>query len=228
MKGINTRNGIQVEYNLLPDECPICHYSIQPEHIGASISGSDEIRSNRNLEIILHCTRHECGRIFIGIYYRDDYPRSKSYGKWILRTVRPQEFKMPSITEEVNRISPSFKDIFGQSSAAESLGLNKIAGCGYRKALEFVVKDYCLNKNPDRINETKSMFLGTVIREFVDDQKIKLCAERAAWLGNDETHYERRWEGKDIEDVKTLIKLTCFWIESDLVTAKYTNEMPIK
>ena len=72
------------------------------------------------------------------------------------------------------------------------------------------------------------MFLGTVIREFVDDQKIKLCAERAAWLGNDETHYERRWEGKDIEDVKTLIKLTCFWIESDLVTAKYTNEMPIK
>jgi hypothetical protein len=33
------------------------------------------------------------------------------------------------------------------------------------------------------------MFLGKVIKEHIKEDHIKQIAARAAWLGNDETHY---------------------------------------
>ncbi len=47
------------------------------------------------------------------------------------------------------------------------------------------------------------------------DLRVRQCAERAIWLGNDETHYERRWMGKDLQDLKVLTKLTVNWIHSE-------------
>ncbi len=47
----------------------------------------------------------------------------------------------------------------------------------------------------------------------------------AAWLGNDETHYERRWVDKDVEDLRRLIDITCHWIEMNVLTAQYRQEM---
>lgn len=47
----------------------------------------------------------------------------------------------------------------------------------------------------------------------------------AVWLGNDETHYYRRWEDKDINDLKLLIKLTANWIEIKELTKNYSEDM---
>jgi hypothetical protein len=43
--------------------------------------------------------------------------------------------------------------------------------------------------------------------------------------GNDETHYVRQWEDKDITDLKTLIPPTVNWIETILLTRKYMQSM---
>jgi hypothetical protein len=51
-------------------------------------------------------------------------------------------------------------------------------------------------------------------------------AKRAVWLGNDETHYERLWEGKTIEDLKRLIDLTVHWIAMEIDTEDALKEMP--
>jgi hypothetical protein len=50
-------------------------------------------------------------------------------------------------------------------------------------------------------------------------------AKRATWLGNDETHYVRTWEGKDLKDLKTLIRLTIHWVEMEAETERYEQEM---
>ena len=52
--------------------------------------------------------------------------------------------------------------------------------------------------------------------------------KRAVWLGNDETHYVRKWEDKDISDLKRLIKLTVNWIENNLLTQDYMSTMEEK
>jgi hypothetical protein len=51
-------------------------------------------------------------------------------------------------------------------------------------------------------------------------------AERATWLGNDETHYIRKWEDKDLQDMKRLITLTTYWIMSDQLTKAAVVAMP--
>jgi len=58
----------------------------------------------------------------------------------------------------------------------------------------------------------------------VSDPNIKTCAERASWLGNDETHYEKRWDAHDVNDLHTLIRLTMNWMQNEALTKKYLDE----
>ncbi|MGF6947536.1 hypothetical protein QF028_000029 [Neobacillus sp. B4I6] len=50
-------------------------------------------------------------------------------------------------------------------------------------------------------------------------------AERAVWLGNDETHYVRKWDDKDLKDLKNLIDLTVYFISMTIKANKYKAEM---
>jgi hypothetical protein len=73
------------------------------------------------------------------------------------------------------------------------MNLLQIAGPGYRKSLEFLIKDYvCKDIDNSSIKDTVyNEKLGKVINNFIQDDRIKKIAKRAAWLGNDETHYLR-------------------------------------
>ena len=86
-------------------------------------------------------------------------------------------------------------------------------------------KDYCITKDSAAEADIKREFLGSVIKNRVADPNIKICAERATWLGNDETHYERRWTGHDVTDLHTLIKLTLNWISNEHLTQSYLESM---
>jgi hypothetical protein len=70
------------------------------------------------------------------------------------------------------------------------------------------------------------MMLANCIATCIDDDKIKQMAKRAAWLGNDETHYVRKWADKDLNDLKNLISLTRHWIEMDQLTKDFVKDMP--
>lgn len=123
-----------------------------------------------------------------------------------------------------------FVTIFNQSIKAEHNDLDQIAGPGFRKAIEFLIKDFIISKfKPDeteRIDKIKKMFLAQCIEEFIDNSQIKQCSKRAVWLGNDETHYIRKWDSKDIQDLKTLISMTVNWIELDVKTNEFLSSMP--
>ena len=127
-------------------------------------------------------------------------------------------------------ISPLFCKTYDQSLTAEANGLDQVCGPGYRKSLEFLVKDYLVGYRykdaPEKQNEVRKAFLGPVIDKHFDQVKIKECAKRAAWLGNDETHYTRKWETKDINDLKSLIMMTVNHIDLDVESDRYLLEMP--
>lgn len=108
---------------------------------------------------------------------------------------------------------------------AESHNLNHIAGMGIGKSLEFLVKDFAVKLHPDKEEEIKGKLLGRCIQEYIDDTKVKIVAEKATWLRNDETHYVRKWEDKDVQDLKNLIRVTVNFIESYLLAKKYKDEM---
>ena len=69
-------------------------------------------------------------------------------------------------------------------------------------------------------------FLNNCIQDNVQNENIKNVAKRAVWLGNDETHYIRKWADKDVNHLKQLIELTIKWIESEVETERVLQEIP--
>ena len=133
--------------------------------------------------------------------------------------------KKKEFGELIGEVSPSFSDIYNQSYGAMQLELNDICGMGFRKALEFLVKDYAIRNHPDAEESIKKIELGTCINNYIADERIKSMAQRATWLGNDETHYVRRFNDRDISDLLVLIDLTVFWIQAEERTKKYEQEI---
>lgn len=198
-----------------PEICPVCGIACRPIFMNLA-----SVRSNKDwLEVVFRCPREECGALYFAGY------GLLQSGTALLQKTTPSENKKYAATKEVANISSRFEDIFNQALKAESLGLSEIAGMGYRKALEFLIKDYCISKNPEKEDAVKKTRLGPCIQNFVSEPNVKICAERATWLGNDETHYTRQWQNHDIEDLKRLVRLTENWISNEVATASYLADM---
>jgi len=132
-------------------------------------------------------------------------------------------------SQSIKSLSPSFCEIFKQSCVAEENSLDQIAGPGYRKSLEFLIKDYLVSykyKDEETKQKTvKQSLLGKCISDHVDENRIKQCAARATWLGNDETHYTRKWNEKNIGHLKELISMTVGWIDLVIQSDQYLEDM---
>jgi len=128
-------------------------------------------------------------------------------------------------TSIIKNISSKFEEIYNEAYFAEQHGLTQICGVGYRKALEFLIKDYVIKNNPGEEDKVKKMLLMNVVATYIKDDRIKDNVERAVWLGNDETHYTRLWTDHDLEDLKELIDLSVSSIEADEKSKAYKLRM---
>ena len=203
-----------------PDECPYCHHAIS-----ASFVDAINVDSDKGIDAAYRCPKHDCLRLFVAVFSKVRVSAVDYSDHYVFRVAFPANPVAPSVPEEVAKVSPQFVEIFTQASKAEAFGLEAVAGVGYRKALEFLVKDYCVTKSPDKEDDVKKRPLGQVIDVYVDNENIKQCAKRAVWLGNDETHYVRTWIEKDVRDLKLLIKLTVGWIEHAIITELLIADM---
>lgn len=189
------------------------------------------------LESAYRCNNSDCLHIFVATYRlvkiipASDVERlSQSIGagkfQFELDASYPRIINKTNFSQELASLSPSFIEAYNQAEEAEALGLGQVCGLGYRRAVEFLVKDYCIRQEPTDVDAIKAMPISQCLTKYIDDARIKDVAKRAIWLGNDEAHYVRKWATKDVGDLKILIKLSCNWIESMLLTDQYRNDMP--
>jgi hypothetical protein len=202
-----------------PDECPICHRSITP--IDWKVAYERE--KPHTIERLLQCPSDACQRLFIARYNLCHTANSVYYG--LVMSV-PTELNTVQQSAAIQTLSTDFCNIFAEAHKAEQHKLSLVAGPGYRNALEFLIKDYVMTLKPSDKDKIENMMLANCIATYVDDDKIKQMAKRAAWLGNDETHYVRKWADKDLNDLKNLISLTLHWIEMDQLTKDFLKDMP--
>lgn len=175
------------------------------------------------VERVFLCPLEDCQRFFIARYYEN---RTPGAGWYALRGCVPAELQDLNFRDELKGVSPDFCEIYNQAQKAEQLQLSLVAGPGYRKALEFLMKDYLIKLNSQEAETIKNAQLGTCVAKYVNDGRVKSTASRAAWLGNDETHYVRKWQDKDLQDLKRLIALTVNWIEAEELTKDAVTDMP--
>ena len=202
-----TPNGYHTEVTKYKIQCPFCHANIVPNYLCID-----------NGYLFASCPNNTCNKHFV--------IAQNVHGEFV--NILPNS--IPSnkeFSEIITSISQTFPTIYNQAFHAEQAHLDQICGVGYRKALEFLIKDYLISKETDEnvIENIKNKFLNNCIQENIQNENIKNVAKRAVWLGNDETHYNRKWADKDVSHLKQLIELTIRWIENEVETERVLQEM---
>ena len=202
----------KINLSNVPNECPYCHKFIQP--IERYRNGTNE-----GVEIVFECVNIECGKLFIAYYNVLD-------GQFLdFRNCNIGTFKEISFEDVINEISPSFVKIYNEAYIAEQNKLLEICGVGYRKAIDFLIKDYLISKKPENSLIIINKFLGNCFRDDISDLKIKEVASRVIWLDNDETHFVRNWNEKNIKELKNLIMLIVHWLKMEELHKTMLEEM---
>jgi len=215
-KSINIGNCICYETT---DQCPICKKAIAPIEKAHFKSSRKDKRY-----YLFECPA--CGEGFISSY--DESLNSVIRGNQEYQVLDYKE-SFPNIPvkrtfdDNINKLSKNFCDIYNQANLAEQYKLNEIAGMGYRKALEFLIKDYCIHYHSKDAKKIKQENLSQVINEYITSDKIKNSSKASAWIGNDEAHYLRKYEDKDVKDLKKFIETTVAYIHYEL-TADEASE----
>jgi len=199
----------------IPGDCPICHH-----HSELEMPHADSVQDRSAVQVVFRCAYRGCRSYFIGYY--------GAIGNPGLLGVKPIKPVLSQFAEAVAKISPTFIKVFAEAEEASQLGLSQVAGPGYRKAFEFLIKDYAKSLAPDKSGDIEKKFSGAVVTDYIHDARIQAVAKRCLWLGNDETHYLRQWTAHDIGDLVVLIKLTANWIEIEYLSKTYVDEMPEK
>lgn len=192
------------------DECPLCHFSLRPE-----VKSAHYIQSKNTdyYTVYLTCFCTKCRDIFM-IKYRGPHS-SSSIGTPVIAGLIPVTPHTEPFSAGISNLSPTFVNTYNQAQFAESQGLTEICGMGYRRALEFLVKDYLIHLAPDQEESIKTERLGICIKR-INNNHIKVLAERSTWIGNDETHYIRKHENFDYTDMKRFIMAMVRYIDSEL------------
>ncbi len=195
--------------------CPYCHIwiEIQPlYYLGIDYD---------NKQIFMKC-KH-CKNSFIWYTKRipisgGHYYKIFKFSKW--------NHKVRKFNEIINNLSKNFVKIYWEAEVAEFDNLLEICGIWYRKSLEYLIKDYAISLNEESEHEKiKQIQLWPCINNYIDNQKIKDISKRAVWIWNDETHYIRKWENKDLSDLKNLINIVLHYIEMEIESNRYEDEM---
>lgn len=196
--------------------CPHCKVAMIPQFVYA------RKKTDTLLSVFCQCTNPTCEETFLAKYFFN----SSFYAFFEIQANASMDRK--KFSDIIKEISPSFCEIYNQAYAAQQMNLSQICGVGYRKALEFLIKDYIMSSiEEERKDGIKQKNLSKCIKEDISSTNIKAVAARATWIGNDETHYVRKWEDKDIKDLIGMIDLTIRWIESEVETKRLLDEMPL-
>lgn len=208
-----------------PDICPHCHVANQPGHqFHYFDNNSDKLYS------IWTCHSKICGKVFItehieiaeGIYYVNRFlnglPKGPNWPKPILELKDGRTINLENVEES------KFIKTYLQSLEAESMGFDEIAGMGFRKAIEYLVKDWAIHNKPNEKDKILSLWMSQIISEyFIGD--VKEILDRATWLGNDQSHYNKLFEDFNISHLKELIDLIMVELDREFKKKQYIENI---
>lgn len=162
----------------IPNTCPHCGETMTPQIFGG-FSTYSQNDSFSNFGVLAICSASECSKYF-GLRYICDYDAAK---RKYITSLQKDSYRPPikvELPENIEKVSATFVEIYSQATKAEAEGLDQIAGVGYRKSLEFLIKDYAIRNHPEDEDKIKKIFLGPVISEYLSDfPKLQSLAKAA-------------------------------------------------
>lgn len=204
--------------------CPICKKNIKPQLKYGEVYKDN----NDNYYLILNYLCNGCYNNFITQYSEcvESSFGIREFKK--IDFIEPNKFTATVFSKNIEEKFSKFVNVYNQALKAEQFGLDEIAGMGYRKSLEILIKDFLLLEKPEKEKNIQEWALGKCINELIENEQLKTVASRATWLGNDQVHYIRLYTENDINDLKTLIEIATRWIEMIFITKEYEEKIEKK
>ncbi len=207
--------GNKIQVQNVPHTCPHCH-----REVGMTLTGIINGPIENGVQVLLlgfQCP--SCHELTIGRYYAGAGSLTPTYAFSNKPYVYPEpEFRGTIFSEEIYDKFLRFTLVYNQSEKAEHYDCKDIAGAGYRKAAEILVRDFACLIYPEK----KESILNTsnaknVVFNFLKEYTL-MCqlAEASFELGNDEAHYKKTYQDKGLKDLKEFIKATVAQIEAIL------------
>lgn len=193
-------------------QCPICKKNISPVFLHGVYKQALE-----SAKIECHFLCNGCEHTFIGSYLANQ-DKSGFYSTGDIVAVEPSHYVKQDFDNSIENLSPQFVKIYNQALAAESTSLDEIAGLGYRKSLEFLIKDFAIHLQPSDEAKIQESWFKSVIDTYINDPTIKILVERSSWIGNDEAHYLRKQTNRDVNDMKKFIQAIVYYVGMYLIT----------
>lgn len=193
-----------------PSECPHCHVPNEPRPV-AQFPGVGPNKTDV-CYTLWKCTYRDCRSFFVAVYNITTGFSNADFVRFLDGTTVP-----PQWPDTIIKMESRFAETYLQALEAEARGLYEICGMGFRKAIEYLVKDYLIQRNPGLVGKIEDAKLAAVIGQNFNDPReadLKDLLERATWLGNDMTHYLQYHINFDLNDLKELIRLVVDEIHS--------------
>lgn len=181
------------------DNCPMCHKAGKPEYANGCLIRSFNEGEKPQAFIVWYCTN--CKRYYVSLYHMNTGLQDME-----LDTLYPYpvEIDEQSLPQDIKEKYPDFIKVYSESCECEKQNLLTIAGAGYRKALEFLVKDYLQKEQHLTKEEVGDCRLEKCCKK-IDFEIIRELANAATWLGNDETHYTVKHPEYDLKQMKAFL-----------------------
>ena len=193
-----------------PNECNWCGKGIESAHV---FSYELPIIDSAPRQVVSLFRCPACNMCMM-VEYQDEGRSFKRLG------IIPNPTVEQPFSDYINKVSSDFTELYNQAYQAEMYDFKLICGSGYRKALEFLVKDYAIMKHPDKESDIIKSSLSQCISEYISNTDIQDIAKASAWIGNDEVHYERKHPEYSFDDLKAFIQSIVSYIEMEESSAK--------
>lgn len=179
-----------------PTICPHCGNSISPSLRLYTTSTMNECIL---LLLVFMCPHPNCMKQFFCVYSQNKQEKHT----YDLLTIYPS-MKSKVFDPLVKQMSPKFVIQYNEAYDAEQLNHLDLASCGYRNALETLIKDFAIKYLNKSYEEVCSKKLYGAIEAYVPD--LKSAADVVRILGNDKTHYEQKYD-VDFEQLKYYMEI---------------------
>ena len=194
-----------------PRICPHCGNGNDSITIDKTVLGMGEDAQ----ALVETCKCTLCDRFYLFANYRDS---SDGVGNATAAFYYP--FHISSYQNEIiSSFSERFIDMYNQALRAESFGDIELAAIGYRSALEILVKDFAKAVSGADPEEVAGKTLFSAIGDYLEPKELAAVADVVRILGNDYTHYERKYPRLDFELLKRYMEIFINLVETKCLIA---------
>ena len=167
----------------IPKTCPLCGIGNNPT---SNDAGKLEIQ-----EGYIFTVQHRCPSCKKYHMTNQEYLHQSDKTTMVLVYPNKVAFDLDPLFVEH---APRFVEFYSEAVEAEKMGLENIAGTGYRSAIECLIKDYALDfklDDKEYLSNPKLSFNNAIDRYVKDDELLNGALHFIREVGNDYTHWDK-------------------------------------